>query len=51
MLLYCQIIQHILLDLPSLVFFTTYALLVLFWAEIYYQVGFDFWLVGFTCVS
>lgn len=32
-----EIIQHILLDLPSLAFFTTYALLVLFWAEIYYQ--------------
>ncbi|CAO2827625.1 unnamed protein product [Amaranthus hypochondriacus] len=32
-----EIVQHILLDLPSLVFFTTYALLVLFWAEIYYQ--------------
>lgn len=32
-----EIAQHILLDLPSLVFFTTYALLVLFWAEIYYQ--------------
>ncbi|THU63903.1 hypothetical protein C4D60_Mb01t20750 [Musa balbisiana] len=31
------IIQHILLDLPGLAFFTTYALLVLFWAEIYYQ--------------
>ncbi|XP_051145468.1 tobamovirus multiplication protein 3-like [Andrographis paniculata] len=31
------ILQHILLDMPSLVFFTTYALLVLFWAEIYYQ--------------
>lgn len=31
------IIQHILLDMPSLAFFTTYALLVLFWAEIYYQ--------------
>ncbi|KAJ8759644.1 hypothetical protein K2173_009291 [Erythroxylum novogranatense] len=31
------ILQHILLDLPSLAFFTTYALLVLFWAEIYYQ--------------
>ncbi|KAJ0256998.1 Protein TOM THREE 1 [Hirschfeldia incana] len=29
--------EHILLDIPSLVFFTTYALLVLFWAEIYYQ--------------
>jgi hypothetical protein len=26
-----------LLDIPSLAFFTTYALLVLFWAEIYYQ--------------
>jgi len=33
-----QIIQHVLLDMPGLVFFTTYALLVLFWAEIYYQV-------------
>lgn len=32
-----EITQHILLDLPSLAFFTTYALLVLFWAEIYYQ--------------
>lgn len=32
-----EIAQHMLLDLPSLVFFTTYALLVLFWAEIYYQ--------------
>ncbi|XP_074573754.1 tobamovirus multiplication protein 3-like [Curcuma longa] len=32
-----EIIQHILLDFPGLVFFTTYALLVLFWAEIYYQ--------------
>ncbi|KAK9117940.1 hypothetical protein Scep_016033 [Stephania cephalantha] len=31
------ILQHILLDMPSLLFFTTYALLVLFWAEIYYQ--------------
>ncbi|XP_071705808.1 tobamovirus multiplication protein 3-like [Rutidosis leptorrhynchoides] len=32
-----EIAQHMLLDLPSLAFFTTYALLVLFWAEIYYQ--------------
>ncbi|XP_031494494.1 tobamovirus multiplication protein 3-like [Nymphaea colorata] len=32
-----EILQHALLDMPSLVFFTTYALLVLFWAEIYYQ--------------
>lgn len=32
-----EILQHILLDIPSLVFFTTYALLVLFWSEIYYQ--------------
>ncbi|CAN4080975.1 unnamed protein product [Withania somnifera] len=32
-----DIIQHILLDMPSLAFFTTFALLVLFWAEIYYQ--------------
>ncbi|KAE9445488.1 hypothetical protein C3L33_22614, partial [Rhododendron williamsianum] len=32
-----EILQHVLLDIPSLAFFTTYALLVLFWAEIYYQ--------------
>ncbi|KAL9245929.1 hypothetical protein vseg_019524 [Gypsophila vaccaria] len=32
-----EIIQHVLLDVTSLAFFTTYALLVLFWAEIYYQ--------------
>ncbi|KAL8208266.1 hypothetical protein R6Q57_007678 [Mikania cordata] len=32
-----EILQHVLLDVPSLAFFTTYALLVLFWAEIYYQ--------------
>ncbi|CAD5183368.1 unnamed protein product [Musa acuminata subsp. malaccensis] len=33
-----EIAQHILLDLPDLAFFTTYALLVLFWAEIYYHI-------------
>ncbi|GAB4843615.1 Tobamovirus multiplication protein 3 [Ancistrocladus abbreviatus] len=32
-----QILQHIVLDMPNLMLFTTYALLVLFWAEIYYQ--------------
>ncbi|KAF7809574.1 zinc finger CCCH domain-containing protein 17 [Senna tora] len=32
-----EIVQHIILDVPSLAFFTTYALLALFWAEIYYQ--------------
>ncbi|KAL3510263.1 hypothetical protein ACH5RR_029664 [Cinchona calisaya] len=35
--LHPEIVQHVLLDMPSLLFFTTYALLVLFWAEIYYQ--------------
>ncbi|XP_012464248.2 tobamovirus multiplication protein 3-like isoform X2 [Gossypium raimondii] len=35
--LHPEIVQHILLDMPSLAFFTTYALLILFWAEIYYQ--------------
>ncbi|XP_016537419.1 tobamovirus multiplication protein 3 isoform X1 [Capsicum annuum] len=35
--LHPEVVQHILLDMPSLAFFTTYALLVLFWAEIYYQ--------------
>ncbi|KAJ0740388.1 hypothetical protein HanOQP8_Chr06g0216271 [Helianthus annuus] len=42
LILYCsfdQILKHILLDVPSLAFFTTYALLVLFWAEIYYQIA------------
>ncbi|MFS7983359.1 hypothetical protein Hanom_Chr11g00973611 [Helianthus anomalus] len=34
-----EILKHILLDVPSLAFFTTYALLVLFWAEIYYQIA------------
>ena len=32
-----QIFQHVILDLPGLAFFTTYALLALFWAEILYQ--------------
>ncbi|XP_057872948.1 tobamovirus multiplication protein 3 isoform X2 [Cryptomeria japonica] len=32
-----EILKYILLDMPGLLFFTTYALLVLFWAEIYYQ--------------
>jgi len=31
------ILLHVLLDMPGLLFFTTYTLLVLFWAEIYYQ--------------
>ena len=29
--------QAVLLDLPGLLFFSTYTLLVLFWAEIYHQ--------------
>lgn len=36
-LVHPEILQHVLIDLPGLAFFTTYALLVLFWAEIYYQ--------------
>ncbi|XP_039830538.1 tobamovirus multiplication protein 3-like isoform X1 [Panicum virgatum] len=36
-LVHPEIFQHVLIDLPGLAFFTTYALLVLFWAEIYYQ--------------
>jgi hypothetical protein len=32
-----RVIEHVLLDLPGLLFFSTYALLVLFWAEIYNQ--------------
>lgn len=34
-----EALQYVLLDLPGLLFFTTYTLLVLFWAEIYHQVG------------
>lgn len=30
-------VQTVLLDLPGLIFFSTYTLLVLFWAEIYHQ--------------
>ena len=31
------VLQMVLLDLPGLLFFSTYTLLVLFWAEIYHQ--------------
>mmetsp|Transcript_15153 Transcript_15153/g.40064 ORF Transcript_15153/g.40064 Transcript_15153/m.40064 type:complete len:348 (-) Transcript_15153:145-1188(-) len=31
------VVKAIFMDLPTLMFFTTYALLVLFWAEIYHQ--------------
>ncbi|KAI5661393.1 hypothetical protein M9H77_20716 [Catharanthus roseus] len=33
----CKAIELMLLDLPGLLFFSTYTLLVLFWAEIYHQ--------------
>ncbi|MFS7995962.1 hypothetical protein Hanom_Chr12g01124281 [Helianthus anomalus] len=33
----CKVLDIILLDLPGLLFFSTYTLLVLFWAEIYHQ--------------
>ena len=33
-----QVYKLVLLDLPGLLFFSTYTLLVLFWAEIYHQV-------------
>lgn len=46
-----QIFQHVLIDLPGLAFFTTYALLVLFWAEIYYQVRFGFGLFWYCSVT
>ena len=38
LLLRWQVIARVLLDLPGLLFFSTYTLLVLFWAEIYHQV-------------
>ncbi|GJS46765.1 tobamovirus multiplication protein 1-like protein [Tanacetum coccineum] len=34
---YWKVLDMILLDLPGLLFFSTYTLLVLFWAEIYHQ--------------
>lgn len=34
-----QVYKLVLLDLPGLLFFSTYTLLVLFWAEIYHQVA------------
>jgi hypothetical protein len=33
-----HILTFVALDLPGLLFFSTYSLLVLFWAEIYHQV-------------
>ncbi|XP_057976571.1 tobamovirus multiplication protein 1-like isoform X3 [Malania oleifera] len=36
-LLNSKALEMVLLDLPSLLFFSTYTLLVLFWAEIYHQ--------------
>ncbi|KAK6133328.1 hypothetical protein DH2020_032931 [Rehmannia glutinosa] len=36
-LLHTKALTLVLLDLPGLLFFSTYALLVLFWAEIYHQ--------------
>lgn len=35
--LFPELVRSVLLDLPGLLFFSTYTLLVLFWAEIYYQ--------------
>lgn len=32
-----EVVADVLLDVPGLLFFTTYTLLVLFWAEIYHQ--------------
>jgi hypothetical protein len=31
------VVRYVLLDIPGLLFFSTYTLLVLFWAEIYHQ--------------
>jgi hypothetical protein len=36
--LLAQVYKLVLLDLPGLLFFSAYTLLVLFWAEIYHQV-------------
>lgn len=35
--LHPKVLIYVLLDLPGILFFTTYTLLVLFWAEIYHQ--------------
>jgi hypothetical protein len=32
-----EVVADVLMDVPGLLFFTTYTLLVLFWAEIYHQ--------------
>ena len=32
-----QVMQYVLFDAPGLLYFTTYTLLILFWAEIYHQ--------------
>lgn len=46
-----QILQHVLLDLPGILFFTTYTLLVLFWAEIYHQVSYsDAYFTQLECI-
>ncbi|XP_022864249.1 tobamovirus multiplication protein 1-like [Olea europaea var. sylvestris] len=38
-LLHPRVLTLVLLDIPGLLFFSTYTLLVLFWAEIYHQVS------------
>lgn len=51
-----KVLTLVLLDFPGLLFFTTYTLLVLFWAEIYYQAGnhptdkLRAWYIGVNCV-
>jgi hypothetical protein len=46
--LHPHIFRMIALDLPGLLFFSTYSLLVLFWAEIYHQVRPAFVLLFFS---
>ena len=41
MIFLVQIFRSVFLDLPVLIFFSTYTLLVLFWAEIYHQVSME----------
>lgn len=46
-----QVLTSVVLDFPGLLFFTTYTLLVLFWAEIYYQVSVEMFWIYFARAS
>ncbi|KNA14168.1 hypothetical protein SOVF_109930 [Spinacia oleracea] len=51
-----KVLTSVVLDFPGLLFFTTYTLLVLFWAEIYYQAkslstnNLRIWYIAVNCI-